>query len=350
MEDNSSSEEKTLPPSEKKLREAREKGQVNKSADMNTALVMLGCTLYIALSANAIEARVRHLINLTTRLYHEPFDTLWPRLMTQGMEVLLLSVLPLVVISIVAATLSSVVIMRGFLFSAEPIRPRPEHLNPVEGLKRIFSVRGIVEFIKSLLKVTALAIAFLVVYRLGLQSLMESPRCGSGCLEGIFVMMLKPLVITALIAFFIVGAIDVLMQRWLFRRDQRMTITEQKRERKDMYGDPEINRERKKQRRLMHAMSSQVGIQHASLMIGVADDWLVGLRYVRGETPVPVVTCKASPERSREMLRDAEERRIPVVGNHELAASIAKRTGNGDPVPDEVFQPVADALVKVGLI
>lgn len=350
MEDNGSSEEKTLPPSEKKLRDARKKGQVNKSADMDTAVVMLGCTLYIAFSANAIETRLRQLINLTTRLYHEPFDTLWPRLLAQGIEVLLLSVLPLVAIAVVAATLSSIVIMRGMLFSTEPIVPRAENINPVEGFKRIFSVRGIIEFIKSLIKVVALAVAFLVVYRLGLQSLMESPRCGAGCLESVFLALLQPLVITALVAFFIVGAIDVLMQRWLFRRDQRMTITEQKRERKDMYGDPEINRERQKQRRLMHALSSQVGIQHATLVIGAADGWLVGMRYVRGETPVPTITCKASPEQSATLLREATERHIPLVNDRELAARIAKRTGKGDPVPDELFQPVADALVKAGLI
>lgn len=344
------SEEKSLPPSEKKLRDAREKGQVDKSADMDTAIVMLGCTLYIAISATAIEGRVRDLINLTTRLYHEPFDTLWPRLMALGTEVVLLSVLPLVVITIIAVVLTNIVVMRGLLFSADPVIPKFEHINPVEGFKRVFSVRGVVEFIKSLIKVVALAVALIVVYRLGLQSLMEAPRCGLGCLEGIFLALLKPLVITALVAFVAVGAIDVMMQRWLFRRDQRMTETELKRERKDMDGDPEIKRERQKQRRNMQALSSQVGLQHASLMIGAADDWLVGIRYVRGETPVPVITCKANPERSTELLQAAAERHIPVVGNRELALRIARRAGNGDPVPDDAFQPVADALVAVGLI
>lgn len=344
------SEEKSLPPSEKKLRDARRKGQVSKSTDMVTAMVMLGCTLYLAVAVGGIENRVRNLISTTTRLYHEPFDTLWPRLLALGSEIVVLAVLPLIVIAVVAAVLTNVIIMRGMLFSADPVKPKFERINPAEGLKRIFSARGIVEFTKSLIKMVSLTVAFVIVYRLGLQALMDAPRCGFGCLEGVFMALLKPLVITALIAFLIVGLIDVQMQRWLFRRDQRMTRTEQKRERKDMEGDPEIRRARQRERRDMHAHSPHVGVHNASLMLGAAGDWLVGLRYVSGETPVPVVVCKADPEHSAALLKEAAALGVPVANQPELADRIAKRTGNGAPIPNDTFQPVADELVAAGLI
>lgn len=344
------SEEKSLPPSSKKLRDARKKGQVSKSADLVTAMVMLACTLYIAISAGDIIARVRGLIDLTTRLYTEPFDTLWPRLLTQAGEVLLLSVLPLVGLTLLVIVLTNIVVLQGFVFATEPIHPKPEHINPVQGFKRIFSVRGLVEFLKSLFKMVALAVALVVVYRLGLQSLMESSRCGFGCVQGTFLELLQPLVITALIAFLLVGAFDVLLQRWLFKRDQRMTKTEQKRERKDQEGDPTMNQERRKRRREMHALNARVGVQHSSMMIGTADGWLVGIRYVRGETPVPLVTCKAAPGQAAELLASATPRHIPRVADPNLAEIIAKRAGNGDPIPDGTFQAVADVLVAAKLI
>ncbi|MFM9272155.1 EscU/YscU/HrcU family type III secretion system export apparatus switch protein, partial [Halomonas elongata] len=343
------SEEKSLPASDKKLRDAREKGQVDKSNDMVTAVGMLGCTLYLLVSAGTIEARVRSLITLTTRLYQEPFDAVWPRLMAAGLEVLVYSVLPLIIITVVAAILTNILIMRGTLFSIEPIKPKFEHINPAEGVKRIFSVRGIIEFFKSLLKIVTLGTAFVVVCRLGLQALMESARCGVGCLEGIFLALLKPLVITALVVFLIIGLIDVRMQRWLFRRDQRMTRTEYKRERKDMEGDPEIRKARRRQRRDVHAVSTRTGVEQASIMIGAGGDWLVGIRYVRGETPVPVVVCKATPEDSAWLRRKAYEHELAVVENRELAGRIGRRAGNGEPVPDDTFQPVADILVAANL-
>ena len=87
-----------------------------------------------------------------------------------------------------------------------------------------------------------LAIAFYVVGKHALQALMESSRCGAECMESTFFLVLKPLVFTVLCAFIVVGAVDVMMQRWLFGRDMKMTRSETKRERKDIDGDPQINR------------------------------------------------------------------------------------------------------------
>lgn len=344
------SEEKSLPASAKKLRDARRKGQVSKSADLVTAMVMLACTLYIAISVDDIIARVQGLINSTARLYTEPFDTLWPQLMTQAGEVLLMTALPLVGLALLVIVLTNLVVLQGFVFATEPIHPKQENINPIQGFKRIFSMRSLVELLKSLFKMMALAVALVIVYWLGLQSLMESSRCGYGCVQGTFLALLQPLVITVLIAFLLVGACDVLLQRWLFERDQRMTKTEQKRERKDQDGDPTMNQERRKQRREMHELNAKIGIQHSSLMIGTADGWLVGIRYVRGETPVPLVTFKASPDQAASLLASAEPRHIPLITDPSLAETIAKRAGNGDPVPDGTFQAVADMLVAAKLI
>ncbi|WP_437880812.1 EscU/YscU/HrcU family type III secretion system export apparatus switch protein [Pseudomonas sp. LRF_L74] len=344
------SEEKSQPASDKKLREARKKGQLSKSQDMVTGMLMLVCTLCVAWLAGDIEARVRSFLFLVGRLYVEPFATIWPQLRGEAVGLLLVSCLPILAVTVVTVILTNIAIMRGMVFSAEPIKPEPRHINPVEGLKRMFSMRSVTEFLKTLFKVGSVSVAFVIVYRSGLQSLLEASRCGLGCLHSSFSSLLTPLLVTAVLAFLIVGAIDLLVQRWLFERDMRMTKSEQKREHKDSEGDPLIKRERRKLRQEMQRSTTRIGVEQATFVIGRAGGWAVGLCYERGKTPVPVVVCRASPEQSAAMLARANELGLPQSQDAELAEGIAQRAPAGSPLPDRYFQRVADILVAARLI
>jgi len=344
------SEEKSQPATDKKLNDARKKGQVAKSQDLVSGMVILFCTLCISIMAPRAEAQVRALIDLTAQIYIEPFVTVWPRVLDTAEQLLISITLPMMAVTMGVVILTNLVTMRGVVFSVEPIKPDFKRINPAEGFKRIFAMRNVVEFLKGLVKVHLLGLAFYVVGRQALQALMESSRCGAGCIEATFFLVLKPLVFTVLAAFLLVGGVDVLMQRWLFGRDMKMTRSEQKRERKDIDGDPLIKGERQRQRREMQALATKLGLGRASLVIGVSGGWVVGLRYVRGETPVPVVVSRAEPGDSAQALADATRLGIAHAMDPTLAGEIAKRAVPGDPVPDQTFQEVADLLVAARLI
>ncbi|EKN44414.1 MULTISPECIES: EscU/YscU/HrcU family type III secretion system export apparatus switch protein [Pseudomonas syringae group] len=344
------SEEKSQPATDKKLRDARKKGQVAKSQDLVSGVVILLCTLCIAVLLPKARAQVEALIDLTANIYIEPFADVWPRLLDHAEQIVLGITLPVVAVTVAAVILTNIVTMRGVVFSVEPVKPDIKRIHPGEGFKRIFAMRNLIEFLKGLVKVLLLALAFYIVGRQALQALMESSRCGAGCIESTFYLVLKPLVFTVLAAFLLVGAVDVLMQRWLFGRDMKMSRSEQKRERKDVDGDPLIKRERQRQRREMQALATKLGLGRASLMIGIGGNWVVGVRYVRGETPVPVVVCRGSPEESVQLLAQAAPLGIAVWADAGLAEQIAKRSVAGDPVPENTFQAVADALVAHRLI
>ncbi|WP_122461377.1 EscU/YscU/HrcU family type III secretion system export apparatus switch protein [Pseudomonas viridiflava] len=344
------SEEKSQPATDKKLRDARKKGQVAKSQDLVSGVVILLCTLCIAVLLPRARAQVEALIDLTANIYIEPFADVWPRLLDHAEQIVLGITLPVVAVTVAAVILTNIVTMRGVVFSVEPVKPDIKRIHPGEGFKRIFAMRNLIEFLKGLVKVVLLALAFYIVGRQALQALMESSRCGAGCIESTFYLVLKPLVFTVLAAFLLVGAVDVLMQRWLFGRDMKMSRSEQKRERKDVDGDPLIKRERQRQRREMQALATKLGLGRASLMIGIGGNWVVGVRYVRGETPVPVVVCRGSPEDSVQLLAQAAPLGIAVWADAGLAEQIAKRSVAGDPVPENTFQAVADALVAHRLI
>lgn len=344
------SEEKSQPATDKKLRDARKKGQVAKSQDLVSGVVILLCTLCIAMLLPKARAQVEALIDLTANIYIEPFADVWPRLLDHAEQIVLGITLPVVAVTVAAVILTNIVTMRGVVFSVEPVKPDIKRIHPGEGFKRIFAMRNLIEFLKGLVKVVLLALAFYVVGRQALQALMESSRCGAGCIESTFYLVLKPLVFTVLAAFLLVGAVDVMMQRWLFGRDMKMSRSEQKRERKDVDGDPLIKRERQRQRREMQALATKLGLGRASLMIGIGGHWVVGVRYVRGETPVPVVVCRGSPEESAVLLTQAAPLGIVVWADAGLAEQIARRSVAGDPVPENTFQAVADALVAHRLI
>ncbi len=345
-----SSEEKSQPATDKKLREARKKGQVAKSQDLVSGMVILFCTLCISIMVPRAQAQITALLDLIALIYIEPFHSVWPRVLDTAEQLLINLTLPVVAVTVGTVILTNIITMRGVVFSVEPIKPDIKRINPAEGFKRIFSMRSFVELLKGVVKVVLLGMAFYVVGRMALQALMESSRCGAGCIESTFYLMLKPLVFTVLAAFLLVGAVDVLMQRWLFGRDMKMTRSEQKRERKDSDGDPMIKQERQRQRREMQALATKLGVSRASLMVGSADGWVVGIRYVRGETPVPVVVCKAEFEEAAQMLAQATGLGIAHSLDTALAREIARRAVPGDPVPDNTFQAVADILVAARLI
>lgn len=344
------SEEKSLPPSERKLREARRKGQVAKSQDLVSGVVMLVSTLFLVFAASSLLVRLETLLDLGGRIYTDPFDVAFTRLLAVARQILLEVTVPLLAVVAGAVVLTNIATMKGLAVSAEPLVPRFEKINPVEGFKRLFSMRSVVEFLKGLVKVVALAVAFLVVFRLGLGDLFRGTSCGAPCLVDGFRALMVPLAATAVIAFLAVGLVDVLLQRWLFRRDMRMTKTERKRELRDTEGDPIIRRQRNKNRRSDQVISARTGLVNASVLIGVAGGPVVGVRYKRGETPVPMVVCRAEPDASALMIRDARQAHVPVIGDERLAGILARGAVPGRAIPEKTFQPVADLLVQVGAL
>lgn len=350
---NDTSEEKTEPGSEKKLQDSRRKGQAAKSQDMITALVVLACTVYLGFCLPNIAGRVTDLFYAVAQALDTPdtvFAQTWPVIVGKGLDVLVAATFPLFALIVLVVVVSNLIILRGFMFSADPIKPDFKRLDPVAGLKRLFSARHVVEFLKALVKVVALGSAFFLVYRHSLPFLFGAPVCGMRCVVVSFKVLFLPIAITAILAFLLTGLIDILLQQWLFARDMRMSHSEVKRERKDSEGAPEVRKERHRQRVSSQASSSARGEHMASVMIGASNDWIVGVRYVRGETKVPVLVHVVSPEQALQAWAQGNERGIPHAYAPGLSGEIARRCTLGEPLPERYFGAVAEILVKEGLI
>src|SRR5215469_6199441 len=284
-------EQKTLPASEKKLRDARRKGQVSHSRDLVSGFTLTIMFIYLLLVLPSLADRLHGLVEAVSQSVERPFEEAARRAVQVAIEVLLLISLPPVAVVLVGDLVSGMASTFGPVFSFDLVKPRFDHINPAQGLQRIFSIRNAVEFAKAAVKVVTLGAAFFLIMRGTIRPLFETPVCGEPCIVAAAVEAMKPLAATAAVAFVAIGLLDLLVQRRLFLRDMRMTRTESKRELKDLEGDPLIRGERRRIRQQVVGRNIRVGIRHAVIAI-VHENQVVGLRYRPDETPVPVVVCK----------------------------------------------------------
>lgn len=343
-----SSEEKSLPPSAKKLRDARKRGQLARAPEMVTALAMLGMVGYVWGGADWIEGRLREALLATEAATAMPFaealGQVAPRLMVIAASV----VGPVLAIAVLVSVAATVLTNGGVVLSLDPLMPKLEHIDPFKGFGRLYSVRSWVELGKSLVKAALFGGVLAVLAVQAVNPLVRAPSCGIGCLPVLLGAVLKPLLAAAGGIMLAAGLADLLLQRWLFVREMRMTQTEAKRERKDQDGSREVKGAQDRIRR-EDASGPRLGLAAATLLIG-GDGASVGVRYVRGETDVPVVVCRARGERAAPLLAAARAADIKVLWDDRLASGLAAKLRPGAKVPAALFGQVAQALYASGAI
>jgi type III secretion protein U len=193
MKDNT--EERALPPTPKKLVEARKKGQIFHSSDMVVAATTCAVLLLVWLSIGGLVDWLRAAFNgfgETSALpFHRAAATLASTLANGTVPFLTKLVLAVVAVSILA----NLVIAGGFLFAVEPMKPKADNINPVEGLKRMFALQGLIEFVKSLLKTLLLATCCISIELMSVNAILRAPACGLGGLGPLFAATTRPLVV-----------------------------------------------------------------------------------------------------------------------------------------------------------
>lgn len=344
---NDQTEQKSLPASEKKLRDARRKGRVPHSRDLVTGFTLTLMFIYLLIVWPALGDRLRELVAFVSQSVERPFGEAGSKAVQLAIDILLMVSLPLVAIVVVGDLVSGMISTFGPVFSFELVKPQFDHINPAQGLKRIFSLHNAVEFGKAAAKVVTLGTAFFLITSSTIEPLFETPVCGERCIVAAALAAVKPLAATAAAAFMAIGLADLLIQRRLFLRDMRMTRTEVKREHKDLEGDPLIRGERRRMRVQFAVRNVRVGIRQAVIAI-VHEHQFVGLRYQAQETPVPLVVCKGHGETGRAMLAQARQLGIPIVDNATFAAALAARHRVGDTIAADLFKVAAETLVTAG--
>ena len=339
-----SSEEKSHPASSKKLDEQRKKGKIAKAPDLLLALTTGALIGYVLLTAKSIAARLQGLITTAERCIELDFNHGARIMLAEVQSALLECALPGLLITVTTAVLGSMIINKGFLFSLEPVMLKLDKLNPVSGFKNLFKLNNIIEFVKSVVKMLLLGGALVGVARGAFGALLELPACGPSCIPPMLHSMLTPLFLAAVVFYLASGVVDVLLQKWLFMRDMRMTKTEVKRESKDTNGNPLIKGQQRRLRQEDAQSGGRLGLAQATLMI-CTEGSSIGLRYVQGETPLPLVVCRAVGGKSKQMIDAARAQRLPMFWDRWLATELAAGVMVGKVITVKFFPRVAQAIL-----
>jgi flagellar biosynthetic protein FlhB len=343
-------EEKTEKATPKKRRDARERGFILKSMELNTMVVLLSAFMGIkALGPAAVKEFKLFFIDwLDGGLI--PKETLnvayISNLALNAAKSFILVTFPLMLM-VAAAGFAINFVQTGFMLSSKAMGFKLNRLNPLEGLKRIFSLKGLVQLLKAILKIIIIGYTAYKEFRKRLDGIpgimgMDITTGISYMLEGI-----SSIALNACIAFAILSVLDYLYQWWSYERELRMTKQEVKEEFKQMEGDPKLKgRIRQKQREIgMRRMMHQV--PDADVVITNPTHFAVALLYDEATGKAPVVVAKGRDFVALRIKKVAEEHNVHIVEDKPLARSLYESTEIGEEIPIDMYKAVAEILAYV---
>lgn len=340
--------DKTEEPTEHKLQEARKKGQVMKSQEV-ISMLLLVATAGVLIGAGKIMIRqIREFTLYTWSLI--PTYNMTERSflgdMVGIMGTAFMILLPLLAAAFVMAVIANIAQVK-FLFSTEPLKPTLNKINPIEGFKRIFSMKSVMELVKQIAKLGIIGwICYKIVLSV-LPELADSVVLPLNTTVELVRATLVRLVSQVLIGMLVIAAVDYLFQHKQFMKQMRMSMQELKDEYKDTEGNPQV---KAKIRQLMRQGAQgrmMEEVPNSSAVVTNPTHYAVALRYKAGEDPVPLVVAKGENLIARQIKVMAEDHDVPIVENVELARALFKACEIGGAVPTEMYKAVAEVLAYV---
>ena len=264
----------------------------------------------------------------------------------QLVEVLAVSV-GLFAAGVIIVSVAATFFQTGMLVSGEALKPKFSKINPIEGFKRLFSLKGVVETLKSLVKIVVLII---IVYDNLTDVLTESHKYLytdlSASATHIFDSVLA-MIFDIIIAFAAIAAADYLYQWWQYERDLRMTKQEIKEEYKQLEGDPQIKGKIKERQRQMAMSRMMQQVPQADVVIRNPTHYAVALRYKPETDNAPIVLAMGQDELALRIVKVAEEHNIAVIENVPLARALYAGAELNREIPPEFYGAVAEVLVYI---
>lgn len=345
MSNRDSSQSKTEPPTQKRLRDLRKKGQVARSPDVSATVAVVAGVIFFAVGGSYLLDRLKGILDQAARADFNSLSE--PQVLLQWTQDVLTTaawlVLPFVAI-LVAVTALAGFLQVGSVFSLEQIKPQLSRLNPVEGIRRLFSLRNLVELLKLIVKSVVLAVVVALLVRHFLPTLLRSHWLQVGSIMPLALRFFEVLAWSALACFIAIAAFDVWFQNWDYRRRNRMSIEEVRREYKEMEGDPHIRGRRRQLHREVNTSNMLQNVRKAKVVVVNPTHVAVALYYEPGETELPVVVAKGEGDLAQQIRRIAEEEGIPILRNVDLARRLQASAPVDQYIPDELIEPVAAVL------
>lgn len=335
--------DKTEKPTAKRIRDARKEGNVSKSRELTATVLTLGWLVTGWLLMGFMYSRLSELFDQSLRAIQLPFREALLETSAIAFQTLLWLSLPLLAMALLLG-LAIEFLQVGPIASMKKVTPDLVKMNPVEGIKKMFSMDNLVDLVKSIIKSAALlGIGYYVLWKM-MPDLLLLPfgvpaQMGSAIWHAI-----TRIVIWTIVVFFFVSALDVWYQKYSYTKQLRMSRRDIKQEVKENEGDPYI----KSRRRQLHQEWAQQNmlsaVRGSNVVVTNPTHIAVALRYELGETDLPVVVAKGEGDLAEQIKRAAEEAGIPILQNVPLARGLNEKVALDDYVDSEFFDAVAEVL------
>ena len=338
-----SASDKTEPPTPKRLRDARKKGQVAKSKEVVSAAVIVSLLFFLTAGSDYYLGLFRDLFETPVWLEGVTFEAAFDDMVRKAFTLAIALIAPPVGIALAMGIFANFAQV-GALFAAEQVKPDLKKISPGKALKNIFSKKNLVELLKSLVKIAVLGIAVAHVVWNGMPDLIGIVNCGLNCLTPMLGALFTELVIYTSLAFIVVAVADYAFQKLSFIKSMKMSKDEVKREYKESEGNPEMKSRRRSL--FMEIVNSQeaANVKRSSVVVANPVHLAVGLYYEREKTPLPVVTLKEQGLNARRIVAIAEREDVPVMIDVPLAHSLMNGAEVDRYIPDDLIGPVAEVM------
>lgn len=348
MSSGDDSQEKTEQPSEKKLREAKEKGQIPRSRDFNTMSIMIVSAVALWLQGEAMAADLMEMLRGSFSVGRADLldeHIMIKHLIRVSLEALM-AIAPFLALVTVVALLSPI-ILGGWAFALDSVTPKWERVSPMAGLKRMFSVNSLMELFKGILKVVlvgAIAVGLISLYREKLLVIGAMPL-HSAIQEAGSILLISFIALSCgLIA---ISAIDAPFQVWQFTEKQKMSMQEVKDESKEANGKPEV-KQRIRQMQIQYSQQRMIDqVPKADVIITNPTHFAVALKYDQDSMEAPLMLAKGTEEFALRIREIAKQHRVPIVRVPPLARALFYSTKVDAAIPGPLYLAVAQILAFV---
>ncbi len=340
-------QEKTEQPTEKRLEDARKKGQVAQSRELSSCFIILFCSIFLYFSLSlGFGEMFRVYTNYVRNIDLDINTTNIYDILSFGLFRWLWFVLPIFAL-LIAITLLGSILQTGFLWSFESLKFNLEVLNPASGIKKMFSKRSAVEVLKALLKIFILTyMAYSIIVK-ELSNMISLPGKDIHVIIEYLGKIAFNLTLKVSIVLMFLAGLDYLFQWWQHRKDLMMTQQEIKEEYKEREGNPLIkSRIRSIQREAARNRMIE-DVKTADVIVTNPTTFAVALMYKAKEMPAPQVVAKGAGFIAQKIKDAAKQHGIPLTENKPLAQALFYSVKVGHYIPEKFYLIVAELLAQV---
>lgn len=348
MADDDSSQEKTEEATPRRKEKARDDGQIPRSRDLTTSAVLImgavGLWMFGGHAANTLLNVLRFNFSLERDVIFDP-NKMIAHLASSFFEALW-ALLPIFTVLLIAAIVGPT-ILGGFLFSGKSIAPKLSRLDPLAGLKRMFSLKSLVELGKSIGKVLAVVFMAYLTLKLFETQLLGLAResLETGVRHSLHISLWATLLISC--STILIAAVDVPFQIWEHAKKLKMSRQDIKDEMKDSDGKPEVKGRMRQMQREMANRRQMASVPKADVIITNPTHFAVALRYDPDTMATPILLAKGTDQTAMKIREIAREYKIEQVRSPVLARAIYHTTQIDGEIPQGLYLAVAQVLAYV---